>query len=345
MTAIDMRRAAQYWSSVERRDPAADGLFVFAVETTGIYCRASCPARRPLRKNVRFFATPAEAEREGFRACLRCGGPRDVLVTRTRAAIERALDRGERPTLEGLARAVGVSPFHLQRTFKRAMGVSPRAYAESELARRFRRSARGGKDVLSAAFDAGYGSSRALYTAAQARLAMTPGAFRRGGEGEHLLYTVRRTLFGWLLVAATSRGIVRVALGDREASLVAALHDELPRAAIARDDHGLAATVDAVLAATSGPASDVPLDLRGTSLELRVWEALRRIPPGETRTYTEIAEAVGAPRAARAVARACAKNPVAIVVPCHRVIGKDGDLRGYRWGLARKRRLLDAESS
>jgi len=332
------------WAAVVNRDPEADEKFVFAVETTGIYCRASCPAKRPRRENVRFYGTPAEAERAGFRACKRCGVPRDSLVARAREAIDRALEQGDRPTLATIAEALDVSPFHLQRTFKRAMGVSPRAYVTNALAARFRASKE--KDVLGAAFAAGYGSSRALYESAKSALAMTPGAFRRGGEGEHLLYTVRRTLFGFLLVATTSRGVARVALGDSERALVDALSEELPRAAIARDDHGLAATVDAVLASTTRPSNDVPLDLRGTALELRVWSALRRIPPGETRTYSEIAEAIGAsPSSARAVARACAKNPVALVVPCHRVIGKDGDLRGYRWGIARKKRILTSEAS
>jgi AraC family transcriptional regulator, regulatory protein of adaptative response / methylated-DNA-[protein]-cysteine methyltransferase len=344
---VDHERA---WTAVSERDRAADGSFVFAVETTGIYCRPSCPARRPRRENVRFFASAAEAEREGFRACLRCTpraerAPTDEIARRVQSILDEAVARGEgaAPTLEELGRATSVSPFHLQRVFVRAFGVSPRAYVEARRAARFKERASASPSVLDAAFHAGYGSSRAIYDASRA-LGMTPGAYRRGGAGERVAFTITPTAYGLALVAASTRGVVKVALGDREAALERDLRLELPEAEIVRDDRALAATVGEVLRFAERASTDVALDLRGTAFELRVWDALRRIPPGETRSYSDVARELGAPTAARAVARACAKNPAALVVPCHRVVGKDGALRGYRWGAKRKRALLDAES-
>jgi AraC family transcriptional regulator of adaptative response/methylated-DNA-[protein]-cysteine methyltransferase len=327
------------WLAVETRSRTQD--FVFAVKTTGIYCRPSCPARRPKRDNVLFFRSALEAERAGFRPCKRCRpraprSPSDALVARARAH----LDRATAPvTLAALAEEVGASPFHLQRAFKRALGVSPRAYGEAARVARFRAAAKGAASVLDAAHAAGFGSSRAIHAAP---LGITPGAQRRGGAGEHIAYAVVVTRHGRLLVAAGARGVVRVALGDRTRDLVASLREELPRATLARD-----ASLSSLARRIVDDADDasIPLDLRGTALQLRVWDALRRIPRGQTRTYTEIAASIGAPRAARAVARACATNPAALVVPCHRVVRKDGDLAGYRWGLARKRRLLDDEAT
>lgn len=341
------------WNAVVERDRARDGSFVFAVKTTGVYCRPSCPARRPRRENVSFFATPGDAERDGFRACKRCKprdlrSPTDALAVKVKTLLDDAIARGadKPPTLEALGMAAGASPFHMQRVFVRAFGVSPREYVEKARAERFRERAKDATSVLDAAFDAGYGSSRAVYDAATNAFGMTPGAYRRGGAGERVIFTTARTPYGLVLVATSARGIVKVSLGERDADLEAELARELPHAELVRDDHALRTTVRAVLAFAERAAVELPLDLRGTAFELRVWNALRRIPPGETRTYSEVARALGAPRSVRAVARACAKNKIALVVPCHRVIGTDGGLHGYRWGgVTRKRALLDAEEA
>lgn len=332
------------WASVEDRDRGQDGAFVFAVRTTGIYCRPSCPARRPRRENVAFYATPLAAERAGFRPCKRCRpraprSPADALIARARALLDAARAP---PTLDALARELDVSPWHLQRAFKRAVGVSPRAYVEARRAARFRARAPAASSVLDAAHDAGFGSSRALYAAP---LGVTPAALRRGGAGERIVFTILETRRGLLLVAAGSRGVVRVALGDSERALVAELARALPRAERVRDDRALGALARRALRAAEGAEVFVPLDLRGTALQLRVWDALRAIPRGETRTYGEIAARVGAPRAVRAVAGACAANPAALLVPCHRVVRASGELAGYRWGLERKRRLLEEEGA
>jgi AraC family transcriptional regulator of adaptative response/methylated-DNA-[protein]-cysteine methyltransferase len=345
---VDERRA---WRAVTARDRAYDGAFVFAVRTTGIFCRPSCPARRPRRENVLFFSTSDDAAKNGFRPCKRCRpraprGPAETLVVRARALLDRAMASGDLggTTLDALARELDVSPFHLQRSFKRAHGVSPRAYVDAARAARFASAARSGKRVLDAAHDAGYGSSRAVYEGATRALGMTPKALRENGEGERVAYTLARTPWGRMLVAASARGVVRVALGDRDDDLVRDLERDLSRATLLRDDLGLRALVRRVVRAAEGASGDVPLDLRGTALQLRVWDALRKVPRGTTTTYGELARAVGAPRAVRAVARACGANPVALVVPCHRVVAKDGALTGYRWGLARKRKLLEAEA-
>jgi AraC family transcriptional regulator, regulatory protein of adaptative response / methylated-DNA-[protein]-cysteine methyltransferase len=348
MARIDERLA---WDAVTARDRARDGTFVFAVKTTRIFCRPSCPARRPRRENVVFFATADEAAKQGFRPCKRCRpralrGPAETLVVRARALLDRAIAAQDfgKTTLGALARELDVSPFHLQRSFKRTHGVSPRAYVDAMRAARFASAARSGKRVLDAALDAGYGSSRAVYEGATRALGMTPKAVRQKGEGERVTYTLARTPWGRMLVAATARGVVRVALGHRDDDLVRDLERDLARASLVRDDDGLHALVRDVVRASEGDAADVPLDLRGTALQLRVWDTLRKIPRGTTTSYGELARAIGAPRAVRAVARACGANPVAIVVPCHRVVAKDGALTGYRWGLARKKKLLEAEA-
>lgn len=348
MIRIDERAA---WAAVTKRDRARDGEFVFAVKTTGIFCRPSCPARRPRRENVLFFATPDEAVAGGFRACKRCRpraarSPADALVARARAWLDRAVAASDGPiTLAALARELDVSPFHIQRSFKRAHGVSPRAYVDAARAARFAAGARAGRRVADAAQDAGYGSSRALYEGATRALGMTPGALRRRGEGERIAYTTADTGYGVMLVAESARGVVRVSLGDHEDDLVAALERDLSRATLVRDDVGLRDRVRAIVRVAEGAEADVPLDLRGTSLELRVWDALRKIPRGTTTSYGELARAIGEGRAVRAVARACGANPVALVVPCHRVVAKDGALTGYRWGLDRKKRILEAEAA
>lgn len=338
------------WTAVKRRDRRFDGIFVYAVQTTGIYCRPSCPARRPHRKNVEFYSSPGEAERVGYRACLRChpanptGTPAERAVEQARVYIDTHLD--EPITLEMLADEVNLSPYHLQRTFKRFVGISPKEYQEARRLEAYKECVREGEDVLHATFEAGFGSSRALYKLAQAGLGMTPGTYRQGGEGLVIQYTTLGSAFGRLLVAVTERGICAVSLGEEEAALEAELADEFPKAAIIeRDDEALRPWAAPIVRYLDGIHAHptVPVDLQGTDFQRRVWKALQEIPYGETRTYGEIAIMIGQPSAARAVAQACASNKVALVVPCHRVVRKDGSPGGYRWGIHRKRRLLEQE--
>ena len=337
------------WRAVLARDRALDGAFVYAVRTTGVYCRPSCPSRRPRRDHVAFFADGADAERAGYRACARCGpasplGRAARAVEQAAAFLEAHLD--ERVTLAALARQVGLSPFHLQRTFRRVLGVSPRAFQDARRLSRFKEAVRAGATVGDATYAAGYGSARGLYESARGGLGMTPATYRRGGRGERVRFATTATPAGALLVAASERGVCAVSLGEDAAALEAALREELPTAEVVRDDTGLTGWIEAVAQRVTGqPAPEVPLDLRGTAFQLRVWRALRDIPPGETRSYGQVAALVGDPQAARAVARACASNPVALVVPCHRVVPAAGGTGGYRWGGERKAALLAAEAS
>lgn len=347
------------WAAVVARDAAHDGSFVFAVRTTGIYCRPSCPSRRPLRDNVRFFSAPAEAEAAGFRACRRCrpnesARPAERAVAAARAHLDA--HTGDPVTLAELAAITGMSAHHLQRTFKRLVGVSPRQYAAALRADRLKEHLRSGATVSRATYDAGYGASSRVYDAAERRLGMTPAAYRRGGRGVQIRFMTADAAGGRVLVAATDRGVCAVMLGDDDAQLERALADEYPSASRVRapavagagDEHpDLRGWLDAVTSHLAGarPDLDVQLDVGGTPLQQSVWSELRRIPYGETRSYAEVASAVGAPRAVRAVAAACARNPVALVVPCHRVVRKGGDLGGYRWGVDRKARLLAQEQS
>ena len=336
------------WAAVLERDGRFDGRFVYAVESTGVYCRPTCPSRRPRRSNVRFFAVPGEAERAGFRPCRRCRpGEASRQAEAVRLAcgyLESHLD--EAPTLNDLAREVGMSPWHLHRTFKAALGLSPREYAARLRAGRFKDEVRGGESVAGATYGAGYGSSSRLYEKAGENLGMTPGAYRRGGRGMQIRYTVADSPFGRLLVAATDKGICAVSVGDGDGPLEAELRREYPNAGIERDDAALRPWLDAVLPALEGKAGagELPLDLQATAFQWRVWRALQEIPRGETRSYGEVAAALGRPGAARAVAQACASNRVALVVPCHRVVRGDGDPGGYRWGAERKRRILAQEA-
>ncbi len=346
------------WRAVEERDARLDGLFVYAVRSTGVYCRPSCPSRRPRRDRAAFFASPAAAEAAGFRACLRCRpqepSPRDPqleLAVGACRAIEEAVAGSAAgapaPALGELAAALGVSPHHLQRTFKGLTGVTPHQYAAALRARRLKSLLRGGEGVTAALYEAGYGSSSRLYEASDAQLGMTPATYRRGGRGMAIRYTVIPCALGRLLVAATARGICAVELGDDDGALAAALAAEYPAAAIERGGGAFDGWVEAIAGYLAGDRAarhlELPLDLQATAFELRVWEALRRIPFGETRSYGEIAAALGAPRAARAVANACAANPAALVTPCHRVVRADGAPGGYRWGSGRKRALLAME--
>jgi AraC family transcriptional regulator, regulatory protein of adaptative response / methylated-DNA-[protein]-cysteine methyltransferase len=338
------------WAAVLARASRFDGLFVYAVSTTGIYCRPSCPARRPRRDNVAFFARPAAAESAGFRACRRCHP--DASLAGVARIVDRVLGflaahRDEPVTLAALSRAAGLSPHHLQRVFKRATGLSPKEYAEALRTRRFKASMRRERSVTTAIYEAGYGSGSRAYESAHAKLGMTPATYRRGGQGMEIRYATVTSPLGRLIVAATDRGVCSVQLGASDAALQAALRDEYPRAELRSDDGRLRPWVDAILQHLAGgmPRLDLPLDVQATAFQWSVWKELQRIPYGSRRSYAEVARALGRPRAVRAVAGACARNRVALLVPCHRVIASDGELGGYRWGKSRKRRLLEMEKA
>ena len=341
------------WQAVEERDAAFDGAFITAVRSTGIYCRPSCPARRPRRDRVVFFETPDLAEAAGFRACLRCD-PRGERPDRAGIVKEicEYLD-GEtegQVTLAVLGSRFGVSRYHLQRTFKRVMGVSPRQYAAARRVERLKDGLRNGSDVTGALYDAGYGSSSRLYESAPTVLGMTPGAYGRGGRGMRIGYTIVDCPLGRMLVGATERGVCSVGLGDRDEALEEALHREYPAAEIAPwgggETGGLLTWAEVLLKhiETGQPSLSLPLDIQVTAFQGRVYQALRSIANGGTRSYGDIAREIGQPRAARAVARACATNPVPITVPCHRVIRGNGDIGGYGGGVERKRKLLASEA-
>lgn len=351
------------WDAVVNNDRRADPSFVYAVQTTGVYCRPSCAARTPRRENVSFFHDPAEAEAAGFQPCKRCrpdssaGSPAEEAVAQARALIEDRLDidPGAPIRLDEIADAVGFSPSYLHRTFTQVVGCSPKAYATTRRIANAKEALQAGETVLTAAVDAGYSSSKPLYERADEMMGMTPGAYRQGGEGETIRYALFETALGTCLIAATDVGVCSVALGDEAPALVAELSDEFPSADRVRDDHAVGRWAEPVLRYLAGAPEDpadsdvaariasLPTDVQGTAFQRRVWNALRDIPPGETRTYGEVAAQIGKPGAARAVAQACAQNRVALVVPCHRVIGAGGKLRGYRWGPDRKRRLLELE--
>jgi AraC family transcriptional regulator of adaptative response/methylated-DNA-[protein]-cysteine methyltransferase len=338
------------WLAILRRDGREDGRFVFGVRSTGIYCRPSCPARKPGRVQVVFFPDSPAAEHAGFRACRRCrprevaAHPHALLVRRVCAHIEERAPE-ERVTLTALARVAGLSPHHLQRTFLRATGISPRQYADAVRLNALKERLRRKEPVTMAMTEAGYGSSSRLYERSPEALGMTPGDYRAGGPGTRIGYTVAKSPIGALLVAATERGVCSVKIGGDDASLRAALRSEFPAAQVRRDEAALGRWVRAIVRHLSGEDTrlDVPVDVRATAFQWRVWEALRAIPYGETRSYQEIARIVGTPKAARAVGRACATNPVAIIIPCHRVVRGDGSLGGYAYGLGVKRKLIDTE--
>lgn len=337
------------WMAVQARDARADGQFIFAVRSTGIYCRPSCPSRRPKPAQVKFFLAPAAAEAAGFRPCKRCH-PKEPDPNSHAEIVQRicrTLDVNvEAPiTLKDLSRDLGISPHHLQRIFKRAMGISPRAYADARRLNHFKSSLKKGQPVADALYGAGYGSSSRLYEKASSHLGMTPATYRRGGLGMSIGYTTVNSPLGRLLVAATHRGICAVYLGDSDAKLEAALEREYPSAEIQQDKNGFRPWVQSLLKHLQGqkPQLRLPLDVQATAFQRRVWEELKKIPYGSTRSYSDIARALGRPTAQRAVARACATNPVSIVIPCHRVLREDGNLGGYRWGLDRKRALLQQE--
>lgn len=350
--ALDEERA---WQQLLARDPGAQ--FVYGVATTGVFCRPNCKSRRPLRANARFFASTEEAKAAGFRACMRCRPEepeRPSPVAQMCAYLERKIDKPVR--LSELGKLTGMSPFTAQRLFKQAMGATPAQYQRAIRATTLRSQLRDqGTNVTAAIYDAGYGSSSRAYE--RTPLGMTPGRFVAGGRGETIRFAVAEVpasegiALGWVMVAATRHGICWVALGDSAAMLEEGLRNELPEASIAADP-ALSEMVEKVVLHIRGeaangrsrkPLADLPLDLRGTSFQLRVWHALQKIPAGETRSYSQLAAELGNPAATRAVARACATNRVAVLVPCHRVVGASGSLTGYRWGVDRKRLLLAAE--
>jgi len=334
------------WQQVMARDARQDGRFVFAVRTTGIYCRPSCPSRRPRRDSVEFFADSQQAERAGYRACLRCKPTEMSAQAKAVMRARQLLDEAEGVlTLAELSKGVGVSPFHLQRLFKRATGLSPREYQSARRMQQVKHGLRKGDDVTTALYDAGFGSPSRLYEKASQQLGMTPGTYRRGGAGMTIQYAIVASRLGRLLVAATQHGLCAVRFGESASDLERELREEFRAAEVHRDDAALQPYLQPLLASLRGETTtvDLPLDVRATAFQKKVWDALRRIPRGETRSYGQVARAIGDEKGVRAVARACASNPVAIAVPCHRVVRSDGDLAGYRWGVERKKKLLEQE--
>lgn len=339
------------WAAVQARDKDADGQFYYAVRSTGVYCRPSCGARTPLRENVAFYASGIDAEAAGFRACLRCKPDQPPLALRQAAIVARAcrlIDAAEdEPDLDSLADASGMSRFHFHRVFKAHMGITPKAYAAARRHARLQEELEEGAGVTEAMYAAGFNSSGRFYAAAPAVLGMTPGAFRDGGRGAVIRFAIGSSSLGAVLVAATDVGICAILLGDDAQALLEDLQRRFPRAELAGalpDFDALVGRVIALIDRPAAAADPLPLDLRGTAFQQRVWAALRAIPSGRTVSYAELARIVGAPRGARAVAGACAANPLAVVIPCHRVVRQDGDLSGYRWGVERKAALLKREA-
>lgn len=348
-TTIPPQAAERFWQATLHRDSRADGSFVFAVRSTNIYCRPSCPARRPLRRNTIFFRTSQDAERQGFRPCQRCRPKEQNSATALvqQAAAAMASSQEEAVRLSSLARQLGTTQAKLRRAFRRVTGLSPKEFEQAFRLAQFKKLLREGRGVTDALYACGYGSSSRLYEKTNAHLGMTPASYRKGGEGMQIAYAVANSSLGKVLVGSTDRGVAAVYLGDREAPLVDALRKEYPKATIARGNGSSDEWLAEILRRVEGsaPSVDLPLDVQATAFQRRVWQELQRIPRGTTRTYTQVARALGKPRSVRAVARACATNPVSIVVPCHRVVRSDGQLAGYRWGLQRKQKLLEKESA
>ena len=338
------------WAAVAARDRRADGTFYYSVETTGVYCRPSCPSRRANPKNVRFHRTTAEAERAGFRPCRRCKPdqpPLEQLHAATVAEICRAIEAAdETPSLAALAKRAGLSPYHFHRVFKAVTGVTPRAYAAAHRTERVRRELeKRSKTVTEAIYDAGFNSGGRFYETSDQLLGMTPTDYRAGGAETEMRFAVGECSLGSILVAQSAKGVCAILLGDDPEALVRDLEDRFPRATLVGGDAAFEQIVAKVIGFVERPALglDLPLDVRGTAFQQRVWQALREIPAGSTASYTEIAARIGAPTGARAVAQACGANPLAVAIPCHRVVRTDGSLSGYRWGVERKRTLLRRE--
>jgi AraC family transcriptional regulator of adaptative response/methylated-DNA-[protein]-cysteine methyltransferase len=346
---ITPQAAERFWQATLERDTRADGSFFFAVRSTQIYCRPSCPARRPLRRNILFFRTTQDAERQGFRACRRCHPKHQdsaiELVQRVAALL--AASQEEAPRLNSLAAQVSASSAQLRRAFRRATGLSPKEFEQAFRLTRFKKMLRDGSSVTDALYACGYGSSSRLYEKTNAHLGMTPASYRKGGEGMVINYTVADTSLGKVLVAATQRGVSAVYLGENERALAEELRREYPKAEILGATTGNDGWLKEIVRRVEGnaPSVELPLDIQATAFQRRVWQELQKIPRGTTRTYKQVAKSLGKPGSVRAVARACATNPVSVVVPCHRVIRSDGALAGYRWGLSRKEILLEREAN
>ena len=337
------------WAAVVARDARSDGDFYYCVETTGVYCRPSCPSRPAKRANVRFCATAAEAEAAGFRPCRRCRPDAPSQQERDAEKIARAcrtIETAEAPpTLAQLARTIGLSPYHFHRLFSRIAGVTPKAYAQAHRRSRLRGKLMKGQTVTEAIYDSGYNSSARFYATAKDTLGMTASAYRAGAPCETIRFAIGQSSLGAVLVAASAKGVCAISLGDDPEELLRDLQDRFPRATLIGGDESFERYVAAAVGMVERPQSsfDLPLDMRGTAFQQRVWAALREIPAGETASYAEIAKRIGAPKATRAVAGACAANPVSLAVPCHRVVRSDGALSGYYWGVERKRELLERE--
>lgn len=337
------------WEAVVARDATQDGQFFFGVSSTGVYCRPSCPARRPRRENVTFFRQPEEAERAGYRACLRCRpkavgqNPQAEAVKRICRYIEQHLD--EPVTLQHLGQVFGQSPFHLQKTFKKALGITPKAYADSCRMGLLKRNLQTGKSVTHALYDAGYSSSSRLYERTASHLGMTPDKYRRGAVAATIRYTSTDSPLGRMLVAATEKGVCAIQFGNNDDELVEGLKREFPFAIRKRDDDSMRSWTNTVLSQITGHKLNrsLPLDIQATAFQRRVWAHLQSLPFGATQSYGQVAKAIGKPTAARAVARACANNRIAVAIPCHRVVRENGEMGGYRWGVERKKTLLELE--
>jgi AraC family transcriptional regulator, regulatory protein of adaptative response / methylated-DNA-[protein]-cysteine methyltransferase len=339
------------WRVVERRDRAADGTFVYSVRTTGVYCRPSCAARRPRRENVAFHATCADAERAGFRPCKRCRPNEASLAERHAVAVANACrlieEAEELPSLDALAQAAGLSRFHFHRVFKAATGVTPKVYADAHRGQRVRDELTRTDTVTEAIYGAGFNSNGRFYAASSDLLGMTPKAFRAGGRGNVIRFALGECSFGAILVAATEKGVCAIEFGDDPDALLRGLEDRFPQAQLVGGDKAFEQLVAKVVGFVEAPAQglDLPLDIRGTAFQRRVWNAIRAIPAGATASYSDIARRIGAPKSVRSVAQACASNAIAVAIPCHRVVRTDGSASGYRWGVARKRALLAREQA
>jgi AraC family transcriptional regulator of adaptative response/methylated-DNA-[protein]-cysteine methyltransferase len=338
------------WAAVTARDAAADGTFFYSVRTTGVYCRPSCGARRPRPENVRFHATRQDAEQAGFRPCRRCRPDRPSLVEQHTATVTEAcrlIETSARPpALEELAARAGLSPFHFHRVFKAVTGLTPRAYAAAHRGERVRRELGKAPTVTAAIYESGYSSNGRFYDETERLLGMTPTEFRAGGANAEIRFAVGECSLGSILVASSGRGVCAILMGDDPDALVRDLQDRFPRATLIGGDAAFEELVARVVGFVESPriGLDLPLDVRGTAFQQRVWHALREIPAGSTASYREVAERIGSPRAVRAVAHACAANPLAVAIPCHRVVRSDGEVSGYRWGVERKRALLQREA-